>query len=82
MERFSSRVNSVVLFLSFLINSSDSSTEAMFIRKMVEYVASDSMIWSVVTHLVQNGDELTNSVNSIIDDVTLRDVLYCISYFM
>ena len=82
MEWFSSRVNSVVLFLSFLINSSDSSTEAMFIRKMVEYVASDSMIWSVVTHLVQNGDELTNSVNSIIDDVILRDVLYCISYFM
>ena len=82
MEWFSSRVNSVVLFLSFLINSSDSSTEAMFIRKMVEYVASDSMIWSVVTHLVQNGDELTNSVNSIIDDVILRDVLYCIFYFM
>ena len=82
MERFSSRNNSVVLFLSFLINSSDSSTEAMFIRKMVEYVASDSMIWSVVTYLVQNGDELTNSVNSIIDDVILRDVLHCISYFM
>lgn len=82
MERFSSRNNSVVLFLSVLLNSSDPSTEAMFIRKMVEYVASDSMIWSVVTHLVQNGDELTNSVNSIIDDVILRDVLYCISYFM
>ena len=82
MEWFSSRVNSVVLFLSVLINSSDSSTEAMFIRKMVEYVASDSMIWSVVTYLVQNGDELRNSVNSIIDDVILRDVLYCISYFM
>ena len=74
MERFSSRNNSVVLFLSFLRNSSDSSTEAMFIRKMVEYVASDSMIWSVVTYLVQNGDELRNSVNSIIDDVILRDV--------
>ena len=74
MEWFSSRVNSVVLFLSVLINSSDSSTEAMFIRKMVEYVASDSMIWSVVTYLVQNGDELRNSVNSIIDDVILRDV--------
>ena len=74
MERFSSRNNSVVLFLSVLLNSSDPSTEAMFIRKMVEYVASDSMIWSVVTHLVQNGDELTNSVNSIIDDVILRDV--------
>ena len=74
MEWFSSRVNSVVLFFSFLINSSDSSTEAMFIRKMVEYVASDSMIWSVVTYLVQNGDELRNSVNSIIDDVILRDV--------
>ena len=74
MEWFSSRVNSVVLFLSFLINSSDSSTEAMFIRKMVEYVASDSMIWSVVTYLVQNGDELRNSVNSISDDVILRDV--------
>ena len=74
MEWFSSRVNSVVLFLSFLRNSSDSSTEAMFIRKMVEYVASDSMIWSVVTYLVQNGDELRNSVNSIIDDVILRDV--------
>ena len=82
MEWFSSRVNSVGLFLSFLINSSDSSTEAMFIRKMVEYIASDSMIWSVVTYLVQNGDELRNSVNSIIDDVILRDVLYCISYFM
>ena len=74
MERFSSRNNSVVLFLSVLLNSSDPSTEAMFIRKMVEYVASDSMIWSVVTYLVQNGDELRNSVNSIIDDVILRDV--------
>ena len=74
MERFSSRNNSVVLFLSVLLNCSDPSTEAMFIRKMVEYVASDSMIWSVVTYLVQNGDELRNSVNSIIDDVILRDV--------
>lgn len=46
----------------------------MFIRKMVDYVASDSNYLLFVFILVQHGEELKDSINKVIDNVILRDV--------
>lgn len=46
----------------------------MFIRKMVEYIASDSNNSLFVFILVQHGEELKDSINNVIDNVILRDV--------
>lgn len=75
MEWFSGWTDSNVWILAIYCDCSDSSTETMFIRRMVEYVASDSRIFFLLCELVQNGTELTDSINKTIDDVILRDVI-------
>lgn len=48
----------------------------MFIRRMVEYIASDSKGYVCIFDLVQNGNEFTDSINKAVNDVILRDVQF------